>query len=133
MIEATLNRDKGILHAKPSGPLEAADFDRLAALADPYIAKKGELAGLMIEAQKFPGWKNLSGMIRHFRFVRNHHRKIRRVALVTDARIAKIAERLARHLVAAKVKRFPPGHLGEATRWLTPKAEGKSRKELPKG
>jgi len=121
MIEASLDRDKGILHAKPSGPLEAADFDRLAALADPYIAKKGALTGLMIEAKEFPGWKNLAGMIRHFRFVRNHHRKIRRVALVTDARLGRVAERLARHFVAAQVKRFPADHAGEAKRWIAAK------------
>jgi len=118
MIKADLDRDKSILHARPSGPLEAADFDRLAALVDPYIAKKGELGGLVIEAKEFPGWKNLAGMLRHFRFVRNHHRKIRRVALVTDARLGKIAERLARHFVAAQVKRFPAEHVGEAKRWI---------------
>ena len=121
MIKAELDRDKGILHARPSGPLEAADFDRLAVLADPYIAKKGALAGLLIETKDFPGWKNLAGMIRHFRFVRRHHRKIRRVALVTDARIAKFAERFARHLIAAKVKRFPSDHAGEAKRWISAK------------
>ncbi len=118
MIKAELDRTKGILHARPSGPLEAADFDRLSALADPYIAKKGELAGLLIETKDFPGWKNLAGMIRHFRFVRNHHRKIRRVALVTDARIGRIAEKFAHHFVAAKIKRFPAEHAGEAKRWL---------------
>jgi hypothetical protein len=124
MIEASLDRDKGILHAKPSGPLEAADFDRLAVLADPYIEKKGQLAGLLIEAKDFPGWKNLAGMMKHFRFVRNHHRKIRKVALVTDARLGKIAEKFARHFVAAKVKRFPAGHAGAAKTWLTQKDEG---------
>jgi hypothetical protein len=118
MIKAELDKTKGILHARPSGPLEAADFDQLAALADPYIAKKGELAGLLIEAKEFPGWKNLAGMIKHFRFVRNHHRKIRKVALVTDARLGKIAEKFARHFVAAKVKRFPAGHAGSARTWL---------------
>ena len=119
MIKADLDRDKGILHARPSGPLEVGDFDRMAVLVDPYIQKKGELAGLVIEAKEFPGWKNLASMLRHFRFVRNHHRKIRRVALVTDARIGKIAERLARHFVAAQVKRFPADHAGEAKRWIS--------------
>jgi hypothetical protein len=119
MIRAELDRAKGVLHARPSGPLGAADFDLLAALVDPYILKKGELAGLLIEVERFPGWKNLAGMVNHFRFVRNHHRKIRRVALVTDARIGKIAEKFARHFVAANVRRFPAGHAGAAKRWLT--------------
>jgi hypothetical protein len=123
MIKAELDKTKGILHARPSGPLEAADFDRLSALADPYIAQKGELAGIMIEVKEFPGWKNLSGMVRHFKFVRNHHRKIRRVALVTNARIGSIAEKFARHFVAAEVKRFPAEHVGEAKRWISEKAK----------
>jgi hypothetical protein len=122
MIKAELDKTKGILHARPSGPLEAADFDRLSALADPYIAQKGELAGIMIEVKEFPGWKNLASMVRHFRFVRNHHRKIRRVALVTNARIGSIAEKFARHFVAAEVKRFPAEHVGEAKRWISEKA-----------
>jgi len=119
MIKADLDRDKGILHARPSGPLEAADFDRLSTLADPYIAKKGTLAGLVIETKDFPGWKNLAGMVRHFRFVRNHHRKIRRVALVTDARIGKFAEKFGRHFISAEIKRFPSEHAGEAKRWIS--------------
>jgi hypothetical protein len=75
----------------------------------------------MIETKEFPGWKNLAGMVKHFRFVRNHHRKIRRVALVTNARIGSIAEKFARHFVAAEVKRFPAEHAGEAKRWLSEK------------
>lgn len=118
MITAKLDRTKGILHVRPSGPLEEADFTMLAELADPYIAQKGALAGLMVEIEKFPGWKSLAAMLKHFRFVRSHHRKIRRVALVTDARVGKIAEKVGRHFIAAQIKRFPTGHGGEARKWL---------------
>lgn len=119
MIKAKLDKDHGILHVKPSGPLEEADFETLSALADPYIEKKGALAGLMLEISRFPGWKNLASMVKHFRFVRSHHRKIRRIALVTDARIGAIAPKLARHFVAAEVRRFDAGKAGEAKKWIT--------------
>ena len=118
MIKAKLNKDTGVLHVQPSGPLEEADFAMLGALADPYIAKKGKLTGLLFEIEKFPGWKNLASMLTHFRFVRNHHRKVRRIALVTDARIGKFADRFARHFIAAEVKRFPAGRAREARKWL---------------
>lgn len=121
MITVKLDREKSLLHLRPSGPLEEADFNQLAEIVDPFIAKKGELAGLVIEAERFPGWKNLAGMLTHFRFVRNHHRKIRKVALVTDARIGKIAATVGRHFVAAKVKRFPAVQLKEAKAWITAK------------
>src|SRR5687767_13324294 len=118
MIKANLDKTTGILHVKPSGPLEEGDFELLAGLADPYIAKKGALTGLVVEIERFPGWKNLAGMLKHFRFVRGHHRKIRRIALVTDARIGKFAPSLARHFVAADVRRFPAGEAGKAKKWL---------------
>src|SRR5215813_2458400 len=124
MIAAKLDKDKGILHVKPSGPLEESDFETLAALADPYIAKKGKLPGIVFEIERFPGWKNLAGMLKHFRFVRNHHRKVRRVALVTDARIGLFAARFARHFVAAEVRRVAAGRTGEARAWIV-KAEEK--------
>lgn len=121
MIAAKLDRAKGILHVNPSGPLEEGDFATLAELADPYLKQKGALAGLMVEIDRFPGWKNLAGLLGHFRFIRNHHRKIRKVALVTDARIGKIGERVARHFIAAKIKRFPASQAGEARKWLVEK------------
>jgi len=121
MIKANLDKSKGILHIKPSGPLEEADFATLGGLADPYIAKKGALAGVMVEIDRFPGWKNLAGMVKHFRFVRSHHRKVRRIALVTNARIGTIAPKFARHFLAAEVRRFAAGSAGEAKAWIAEK------------
>ena len=119
MISAKLDRKTGILHLRPSGPLEEADFALLSDVVDPYIKEKGSLAGLVVEIDRFPGWKNLAGMLSHFRFVKNHHRKVRRVALVTDARIGKIGAKVARHFVAADIKRFPAGSVAEARKWIT--------------
>jgi hypothetical protein len=118
MINAKLDRKTGILHVQPSGPLEESDFMLLSDVADPYIKQKGSLAGLVVEIDRFPGWKGLAGMLSHFRFVKNHHRKVRRVALVTDARIGKIGERVARHFVAAEIKRFPAGSVADARKWI---------------
>ena len=50
MIVCELLRDKGILLITPEGPLAASDFQKVAALVDPYIAEKGALKGLMISA-----------------------------------------------------------------------------------
>jgi hypothetical protein len=46
MIDCELLRDKGILLIAPEGPLAPSDFQKVAALADPYIAEKGVLKGL---------------------------------------------------------------------------------------
>jgi hypothetical protein len=124
MISAELDREAGILHIRPTAALEESDFAHLAALADPYIEQHGQLTGLLLEVDHFPGWKNLAGMITHFRFVRDHHRKIRKVALVTDTPLADFAEKVVSHFVAATVRHFPAGQVREAKAWIRETPEG---------
>ena len=77
-----------------------------------------DLAGLIIEVSEFPGWDTLGALIAHFRFVRDHHRHIRKVAIVTNAPIGTLAEKMASHFVAATIKHFPAGQLDAARQWI---------------
>ena len=85
MIEHNFDTVHSILHVHLKGPLEQGDFAELAKTVDPYIEKTGDLAGIVIEAPAFPGWESLGAMAAHFRFVRDHHKHIKRVGLVTDS------------------------------------------------
>jgi hypothetical protein len=118
MIEANIDRETAILHVRPLESMEESDFATLAGLVDPYISEKGGLAGLVIEVDRFPGWKNLAGMIGHIRFVKDHHKKIGKVAFVTDAVIGELAEKVGSHFVAAEVRHFPKGQIQEAKAWI---------------
>jgi hypothetical protein len=118
MIEHSFDAAQGILHLRPKGPLAEADFALLAKTVDPYIEQKGELAGLIIEIPEFPGWESLAAMAAHFRFVRDHHRHIRKLAAVTDSPLGKVAEKLASHFVAAEIKRFPAAEREAAKQWI---------------
>ncbi len=118
MIDHELDRATSVLHVRPKGPLTAEDFASLAAQLDPFVEETGGLQGLLIEAREFPGWDNLGAMLKHLRFVRNHHHRIGKVALVTDSRLGDLAESLAGHFVAAQVKHFPADQLPAAHAWL---------------
>jgi hypothetical protein len=118
MIEHRLDTEHSILHVWPRAALEEADFAALARAVDPYIERTGGLAGLIIEVSAFPGWDSLGAMVSHFRFVRDHHRQIRRIAVVTDSAAGSIAERLASHFVAAEIRHFPAGDAAAAERWI---------------
>jgi len=58
-------------------------------------------------------------MTAHLRFVRDHHRQIRRIGVVTDSPLGKVAEQLASHFVSAEIRHFPAGAREAATRWIT--------------
>ena len=76
MLKHELLRDDGILVSKPGGALEASDFERVARELDPYIEERGDLRGLLIEAESFPGGCDFASFISHLRFIRDHHHHI---------------------------------------------------------
>lgn len=118
MIEHTLDSDNAILYLRPKSALEKDDFTRLAQTADPFIEENGALAGFIIETPSFPGWKNLAAMAAHFRFVRGHHRNIKRVGLVTNSALMTLVRPVAALFVKAQIRRFPAGQRDEALQWI---------------
>ncbi len=119
MIDSNLDREKAVLHVRPTGPLREEDFDELANIVDPFIEETGGLSGLILETAHFPGWEDLGAAARHFRFVRDHHKKIKKVAVVTDSPIGNAAEHIASHFLSAQIKHFPAGQLEEAKLWIS--------------
>ena len=87
MLKHQLLLPEGILILEPDSPLEAADFEGLVREIDPYIAEHGKLSGLMIHAKAFPGWANLEAFLAHMQFIKSHHQKIVRLAMVTDSKL----------------------------------------------
>jgi hypothetical protein len=118
MLKHQLDETNGILVISPQGPLAADDFKALSAEVDPFIERTGELRGLMIEAEAFPGWDGFGGLTAHLRFVRDHHRSIRRVAVVSDSAVLSHLPQLASHFVAAEVRHFPAAERAAALDWL---------------
>jgi hypothetical protein len=118
MIDAQLFREFGVVEVIPSGALTAVDFEQLAALVDPFIEANGDLRGLMIVADRFPGWDSFAALVGHIRFVRDHQRRIRRVATVSDGLTLTVAPQLARHFVKAEVRHFPFAGREAAMEWL---------------
>ena len=118
MVESELLTTEGILILRPKGRLDAADFENLAREVDPHIEANGKLHGLVIDAEAFPGWHNFAALIAHFRFVRDHHRKIEKIAVVSDSTFLSVAPRFASHFVQADVRHFPHAQREAALAWL---------------
>jgi len=118
MIEYTLDTANSILYVRPMYSLEQSDFVQLAKAADPYIDETGNLAGLIIDAPTFPGWESLGAMVAHVRFVRDHHKHIKKIGLVTDSALGNVTGHLASHFVSAEIRHFSAGQLETATQWV---------------
>jgi hypothetical protein len=118
MIHYELRQPEGILIVTPEASLASTDFQKLSEELDPYIEARGKLHGLMIDAETFPGWQDFAGLIAHLKFVESHHKKIEKVAVVSDDGFLSAAPGFATHFVQAEIKQFAHAEREEALHWL---------------
>jgi hypothetical protein len=118
MINHEILTDDAIVIVEPTGPLSEDDFTGLTESVDEYLESHESLMGLLIHASEFPGWEDFKGFIGHMKFVKNHHRKIKKVALASNSRIASVAPTLTKHFVSAEVKSFAYEEGDDALIWL---------------
>ncbi|ROO85441.1 SpoIIAA-like protein [Actinocorallia herbida] len=109
--------ESNVMVIEVAAPLRAQDFEALAQTADTWLATHAELAGIVVHVRTFPGWENVKGLLKHARFVRDHHRRVRRAALVSDSRVADLAPALVNHFVHAEVRHFDYADLDAAIAW----------------
>ena len=119
MIEHHLDTANSILYVRPKSALAQGDFEQLAKTVDPFIGETGGLAGLIIETPGFPGWETFGAMASHFRFVRDHHKAIKKIGVVTDSALGNVAEYLASHFVSAEIRHFSAKELESAKNLVT--------------
>lgn len=117
-LDFNLDPATSILYLRPTSSLSADDFAKLAEIVDPQIEATGSLNGIIIETSSFPGWNSFKALLAHFRFVRDHHRKVKKVAVVTDSALGEVAENLASHFVSAEIRHFPSGQQVQAKEWI---------------
>ncbi|WP_455387948.1 STAS/SEC14 domain-containing protein [Petrachloros mirabilis] len=118
MLTITIDEAHNIAMLEPRGPLSKTDFESAATIIDPYIEKTGRLGGLIIHTKAFPGWDSFSALCSHLAFVRNHHKKVSRIAFVTDSALGTVAEAVGSHFVNAEIKVFPFLAMEEAKAWI---------------
>jgi hypothetical protein len=125
MLSITLDKEKAIVTLEPEGALTKEDFETAVKVIDPFIEERGRLTGVIIATEKFPGWEDFSALIEHLTFIKNHHKKVKKLAFVTDTEIlGKFAENIGAHFVDAEVRYFPYAQRKEAREWIL---EGKRK------
>ncbi len=117
-LEFELHEDDSVLVLEPHDELEVGDFERLERVVDPFIERTGGLSGLVVVAEDFPGWDDLAAFLSHLRFVRDHRKYLRRVALVTGSRFLSAMPKFARLLIDAEVRHFDFDDRDAAMEWV---------------
>jgi hypothetical protein len=118
MLRVTENLASNCLLLEPSGALSRKDLDGLTERFDAYVNAHDRIPNLVIRAVSFPTWTDFAALLKHLRFIREHHRMVRKVALVSDARALDIGPRIAGHFVSAEIRHFPAKDFDAALAWV---------------
>ena len=118
MISFKIIKAEGIVIIEPSGALEQTDFEKLTKEEDAYLGDRGHLNGIIIHTRDFPGWESFGAFTHHMKFIKDHHKKIKKVAAVTDSKFMSIAPMIANHFVSAEVRHFDYADLDAAKKWV---------------
>ncbi len=118
MLDVTIDKTSHVAVLEPDGPLSESDFKAASAKIDALIEESGNLKGIVVHAKSFPGWDSVAALTAHLRFIKDHHKKLSRVALATESVAAHIAEVFAGHFVMAEIRIFPYKDIAKATQWV---------------
>ena len=123
MLSVKIDEEHLIAILEPNGPLSESDFQPAVKAVDPLIEKYGRLNGIIINTKSFPGWESFAALCSQLHFVKDHHKKVSRVALVTDSLVGNFAKIVARHFVEAEIQLFSYQEYEKANKWIIGNAQ----------
>ena len=119
MLDIKIDRDLNLVTLKPLGRLSVSDFVRLTELVDGYIGQSNTSPNILIIANNFPNWDSFKAFSAHIKFVRDHHRLVKKIAIVGDGPVLSVLPSIGDHFVKATVKHFAGDQLDEGRSWVT--------------
>jgi hypothetical protein len=122
-----------VVALSPQGALTEEDFDRVAQAIDRHINERDIVPNILVHVRDIPHWASLSAMSRHFHFVKEHQRLVKKVALVGDVGLLGVLPPLIDHFVGAKVRHFPEEKIDAAREWVRSDEDHPGRFETIEG
>lgn len=118
MITVRKEKTGNILRAEVTNKIEVEDWDKVTKAIDPIIAEYGSVR-LFLDASDFAGWKDLEAARAHFNFVKAHHEKVDRIALIVDHHWQGWMAGIAEIFVDTEIRAFEEDQKEVAENWLS--------------
>ena len=97
--------------------LYAEDFHQITPDVDSFISQHGKIR-LLIDVSSFHGWNNATALLRHIRFVKDHHQKVEQIAVVGARNWQHWVIGVVRLIVHPEVRAYDKSQQSEALRWI---------------
>jgi SpoIIAA-like len=116
MIKTEIVSDN-VLRITAPEKLKADDFQQIVPQVDSIISRYGRIR-LLIDATAFNGWENIAAFEHHAGFVKNHQKKVDRIAVIVGHDWQHWLVGAVRVFLHPEVKAYDKGHESEAMHWI---------------
>jgi SpoIIAA-like len=97
--------------------LKGDDFRQIAPQVDSLIRQHGQIR-LLIDASGFNGWENIAAFEHHAGFIKNHQRKVERIAVIAAHEWQHWLIGALRIFLHPQVRAYDKNHEREALKWI---------------
>lgn len=122
MLQIAIDTRENIAVVTPEGRISADHIKDVASKLDAYINETDRVPNLVLHAKSVPFWADFDALKQHMKLIKDHHKLIRKVAIVSDTKLLWLARSIVDHFVAANVRRFNEDSIDDAIAWA--KVEG---------
>lgn len=117
MLQIDIRSHDNIAIVTPDGDLTGEEISKFSKKVNDYINETDQVPNLVLHTKSVPYWANFDALKKHLGFVRDHHRLVRKVAIVSDSKLLWLARSIVDHFVVAKVRRFNEESIDDAIAW----------------
>lgn len=117
MLNIDIDQDANVFVMSLGHELGFSDVEKLKNKLDQYINETDRVPNLVFKVLKRPHWENFKTLKEHLRLVRDHHKLVKKVAVVSDGLMLNFLPGIIDHFVGAKVRHFSNDDLREAMDW----------------
>jgi hypothetical protein len=117
MIDVEAKRSENVFILTPKGSISAEDIKTVASTIDVYINEHDAIPRLVFRLSQLPHWKDFEAMTAHFQLVKDHHKIIPKVAIVSDSSLLALVRVLVDQFTGARIRRFPEEAFDDAVNW----------------
>jgi hypothetical protein len=107
----------GVLKITVPEKLSAEDFRQVAPQIDSLLQQR-DTVRLLVDASHFGGWENMAAFEKHVGFVKTHHQKVERIAVIVGHHWQYWVIGTVRLFVHPDVRTFDQGQESEAQKWI---------------
>ena len=107
----------GVLKITVPEKLSADDFRQVAPQIDSLLGQRDTIR-LLVDASHFGGWGDMAAFEKHVGFVKTHHKKVERIAVIVGHSWQHWVIGTVRLFVHPDVRTFEKGQESEARKWI---------------